>query len=339
MEVCPLAFGLIRRPLETERRGGELDMNAQGPDSSLLRERESKAIEYARGAGQILLDYFQGAIEVKFKSKGERDPVTLADTRVESYLKESIGNDFPKDAILGEEGETVPGEGSPFVWVLDPLDGTSNFLNGLPLFAVSIGVLWNFRPVVASIYVPTGYDSRQGVYHATSEGEAYFDDQKLSVKDNIIPDAARISSFPWGYRMPSKLNKGKETALGEARSLGSIALELALCTQGAFKSVVFVRPRIWDVAAGTLLVQRVGGLVLTRGPRRRDWRPLVEFQSTPSPGGEPLETLRKWSQPVIAGDPPQVWRLAAQAGRPLGPLMGLAALLRRLVRGKKGGFC
>ena len=117
-------------------------MDAENIDISLLEEIEAHAVSIAREAGQIILEHFCKPLEVHFKGKERTDPVTTADHRSEEFLKIGIREKFPQHGILSEEGGVLSKSDSPFVWVLDPLDGTSNFMNGLPLFAVSIGVLW-----------------------------------------------------------------------------------------------------------------------------------------------------------------------------------------------------
>ena len=103
---------------------------------------ESLAAELAREAGQILARHFRslGALNVEFKDKRERDPVTNADTECQRLLVKAIAERFPEHGILGEEDEDKEGETAPArdtVWVLDPLDGTKNFISGLPLAAAA----------------------------------------------------------------------------------------------------------------------------------------------------------------------------------------------------------
>ena len=124
-------------------------------DDAQLQELEQHAIALARGAGQILLEHFQKALEVEYKSTDkEHDPVTEADRRVEAYLKEKIERYLPSHGIVGEEGTGEGTETTEFTWVIDPLDGTTNFLNGLPIFASSIALLHRGEPIAAAVYLP-----------------------------------------------------------------------------------------------------------------------------------------------------------------------------------------
>ena len=109
-------------------------MNAENLDDSLLAEIETHAVLIAQQAGQILREQFRKPLDVQFKDKKNRDPVTVADHLSDEYLKKAINEKFPSHLILSEEGGAQPESDSQFVWVLDPLDGTVNYMNGLPLF-------------------------------------------------------------------------------------------------------------------------------------------------------------------------------------------------------------
>lgn len=105
------------------------------PDPALFAEIEESAATWAREAGHLLLARFRTALAVEYKSKGRQDPVTEADREAERFLHTAIHARFPDHGVLGEEGAEAA-QGAPFVWVLDPLDGTTNYINGLPLWCV-----------------------------------------------------------------------------------------------------------------------------------------------------------------------------------------------------------
>ena len=124
------------------------------PASEDLKEMESRVIEMARGAGRLLAERFARGVRAEFKDrKKNRDPVTEADRQSQEFLRKEIGTHFPGHAILGEEKLSQEGERPEWVWVLDQLDGTNNFLRGLDVYGVSIGVLHEGRPVVGAIFL------------------------------------------------------------------------------------------------------------------------------------------------------------------------------------------
>ena len=135
-------------------------MAASGPqpllkvDPSLLLSLEEHATTLARQAGTLLLDLFQRKLLVEYKSKGQRDPVTEADRKAEELLTAGIQQHFPQHGILSEETQEPYGIKRDFVWVVDPLDGTTNFMNRYPFFGVSIGVLYRGVPVAGALFIP-----------------------------------------------------------------------------------------------------------------------------------------------------------------------------------------
>lgn len=301
-------------------------MDANKPDDSLLEEIETQSMEAARQAGQILCEQFSKPLEVEFKGKQRTDPVTSADRLSEEYLKRAISEKFPGHCILGEEGGPLLETDSPFVWVLDPLDGTANFMNGLPFFAVSVGVLWKRKPVVGSIWVPVSHRAAGGVYHARLGKGAFLDKEKIeaSIKASGRPLAEIPVQFGSRFHLAGKSRKEPH----EARNLGSIALEMAMAACGVFQYAVFGSPKIWDVAAGVLLVKEAGGLCYARMPGRKSWSILEQFQAEQNNSPEALENLRKWSFPVIAGEPEAAENMVKNIRSSHRPLSSLARLFR-----------
>ena len=140
------------------------------PDDGLAEEIEAAAVQLALGAGEILSSRFGQRIAVEYKDKERRDPVTEVDKACQEYLVREISKLYPEHSILGEEGGGDDSQESEtpcndIVWVLDPLDGTTNFLNGLPVFASSIGVLYRGRPLAGAMFVPWPVDGGGFVLH------------------------------------------------------------------------------------------------------------------------------------------------------------------------------
>ncbi|GIT44475.1 MAG: hypothetical protein Ct9H300mP11_24110 [Chloroflexota bacterium] len=123
-------------------------------DDALVEEIEQFAVEIARGPGPgVLSGHFGSQVQVEFKDKHERDPVTAVDKETQQYLTGEIAKRFPHHGVLGEEGTKEEKESEDLakdiLWVLDPLDGTTNYMNGLPMFASSIGVMYRGWPIAA----------------------------------------------------------------------------------------------------------------------------------------------------------------------------------------------
>ena len=271
-------------------------------DDGQFKEIEDFATEITRKSGAILLDHFQKPMDVEFKSENQTNPVTDADKRSEEYLKEAILRQYPDHAILAEEGSQVESETSDFTWVVDPLDGTVNFLNGLPIFGVSVGVLYQGHPIVGCIFVPSPRSSTGNVFHARQGGGAFCDDEPIQVSEDSQPKRSRISIFPNYYARTFSLKKGFRGQVGELRSPGSVAYELALTASGVIQFAIFVKPWVWDVAAGIVLVSESRGVALVRWPKQRQWDAFRAF-TTEQGMRLSLEELKGWRTSWLFGNP------------------------------------
>ena len=201
-------------------------------DDKQLEEIESFATQLCYDSGQILLDYFQKPINVDYKSKDQTNPVTEADKRSEEYLRESIIKAFPGHGILAEEGSKVTTEDSDCIWVIDPLDGTTNFVNGFPMFGASIGVLDKGVPVVGCVFLPSPKDSKGDIFHARAGGGAFRNSEPINVSTDKKPRKSRVSVFPAAYQQSFRFKDEFRKSFGDLRSPGSTVYEIAMTACG-----------------------------------------------------------------------------------------------------------
>ena len=286
------------------------DSEAPGATASLppavseqLPDIETLATELAHGAGHLVSSLFGTSIQVDYKDKENRDPVTAADRQSQEYLVGAISNRFPDHGILGEEGEEEEGEeGVPdFLWVLDPLDGTTNYLNGLPMYAVSIGVLYRGLPVAGSLFIPWPRNEGGQVLHGSRGGGAYAGIERLTLGDSEGPVPNRLSGIPGSMGGQYRVAKPLRGKVGEVRVTGSIAYELAMVAMGVLQYAIIGGPRLWDVAAGALIVAESGGTVMLRR-QPRAWQPMDTLVSTWEKAAPSMKELRRWVRPLIAGN-------------------------------------
>jgi myo-inositol-1(or 4)-monophosphatase len=206
-------------------------------------------------AGDVLVQYFEHRenLQVQQKSASVTDVVTQADVASEKILFEAIRRAYPQDSIQGEEGSSH--YGSAAVWHIDPLDGTSNFVRGVPLFAISVGRSVRGVPDMGIIYLPTVHKlfvARKGV-GATCNGKP------LHVSNKTIDRATLFTAIykhDERYHHPENLLR----AVGSLRSFGSSAWELALIASGDAE-IYCLRNVPHDVVAGIVLVEEAGGKV------------------------------------------------------------------------------
>jgi len=255
----------------------------------------------AKEAGKLLLQQFLKPQDVRYKSGDRRNPVTEADTLSESYLVESIKSKYPDHSILGEEGVAGNLTESEYLWVLDPLDGTTNFLNGIPIFAVSIALLHEGIPVAAAIFMPDPNQQEGTIYHAHAGGGAYQDGRRIHIESNPVPGSGYVAFLPSRYSRFLYFKGSMSVNHGEVRGLGSIACEIALVSKGTAQYGVFTGPRLWDVAAGVLLVIEAGGMILI-GDRLKDWQPFTKFPYPVLGNDGKGKEVTEWVRPTLAGN-------------------------------------
>src|SRR5258706_8482903 len=216
------------------------------------------AIEAAREAGEILLQEFDRPVKISYK--GEVDIVTQADKRSEQALVRGLPPHFPKHAIVAEEGGGSERE-SPFRWHVDPLDGTTNFAHGYPVFAVSIGLEEEGELVVGVVYNPV---SRELFTAVKGEG-AYLNQKKIHASPiEKLATSLLVTGFPSVKRSQNpNIHYYWDFTLRShgVRRDGSAAMDLASVACGRFEGFWEFGLHSWDTAAGVLLLREAGGIV------------------------------------------------------------------------------
>ncbi len=215
----------------------------------------SVAMNAAKKAGAITLRYFETGVVREVKA--DKSFVTAADKEAEAAIMQEIQKHFPDHGFLCEEsGETK--SRTEYQWVIDPLDGTSNFVNGIPLFAVSIALLKKGQPVVGVVYQPVG----DALYAAERGKGTTWRGKKTHVSDGEATDA--LITFGPGKKEKDLLNRLfvlSEQFVKSKRYLGSCALELAYVARGGTEGFVCLGLNKWDYAAGALLVEEAEGTI------------------------------------------------------------------------------
>lgn len=218
----------------------------------------NKIIDISKEAGEIIKNGFGKNIKIDFKS-GENNLVTEIDKKAEKCIIDFIKKEFPSHSILAEESGQSDGN-SDYLWVIDPLDGTTNFAHGLPIFSVSIGLRKNRETICGVIYDIM----RNQVYAAELNSGAYCNSDKIMVNENsIIEKSLLVTGFPYeiGEKLDRSLDVFKEfvkTSRG-VRRLGSAAIDLCYVANGTFDAFWEEKLNPWDVCAGMLIVEEAGG--------------------------------------------------------------------------------
>ena len=316
--------------------GQDMTQDSPAPiDERTASEISDLAQQLARGAGEILLGHFGRSITVEYKDEAQRDPVTSVDKACQEFLSTEIVKRFPDHGILGEEGSDDAETDTPapdFIWVLDPLDGTTNFLNGFPIYASSIGVLYRGSPLAGALFIPWPKAGGGFVLRCRRGHGCFADDEPVSVYESDEPGVNRLAGLPGYFNYATGFSSKLRGKAGEMRTTGSIAYELAMTACGVLQYSIFGAPRMWDMLAGALSVMEAQGAVMTRLGRERRWHPLESLVPDWETRQPSLKDLRKWAAPLVAGNR----RVAPLIAENIRPRFRPLARLRRLARAFRG---
>lgn len=217
------------------------------------------AVQAALEGGRVLLQKFGGAQQIRHK--GEVDLVTAADREAEEVIVRLLRETFPRHAILAEE-RGADGRDSSYRWIIDPLDGTTNFAHGFPWFAVSIALERAGEVVLGVVYNPF----HRELFCAEKGGGAFLNEVQLRVSATRRLDGALLATgFPYDRRRSPANNYDHfahfQQRVQGCRRAGAASLDLAYTAAGRLDGYWEMKLKPWDVAAGKLIVEEAGGKV------------------------------------------------------------------------------
>jgi len=220
------------------------------------------AVRAARTAGNVIARSFEQTDKVEIESKGTNDFVTSVDLAAEQAIIDTIRKSYPNHCIVGEETGENKGEDNDYQWIIDPLDGTTNFVKGIPHFAVSIALKVKGKLDQAVIYDPI-----RGELFTASRGKgAQLNGFRIRVKQGKeLHGAVLATGFPFKHKQHTdayfNIFKALFSKTSDMRRAGSAALDLAYVAAGRVDGFFEIGLKPWDTAAGELLVIEAGGLV------------------------------------------------------------------------------
>lgn len=217
-------------------------------------------LEISQIAGEIVREGFGKNFQIEYKTN-EKNLVTEIDKKSEKAILEYISKKYPNHAILSEESGEHKND-SEYLWIIDPLDGTTNFAHGLPIFSVSIGLMKK-NEIVAGVV----YDVMQNIFYSAEKGSgAFANGNKITVSNNDnLELSVLVTGFPYNVADNPDYAFERFTTLTKkaraVRRLGSAALDLCYVAKGVFDGFWEVSLFPWDICAGKLLVLEAGGSV------------------------------------------------------------------------------
>ena len=245
------------------------------------KEYENFCINISKIAGNYVLENFEGKFEIYSKDK-RNNLVTEIDLNTQKIIVENINKTYSNHAIVGEEDKLKNLRDSKYIWVIDPIDGTTNFVNGIPNFAISIALLKDLEPIAGSIWIPWPNNEKSLIFSASKNNGSNANGIKLNLieKLNESLDEGSASS----YSSFSSINGNKDRNIkpwnkvikGEKRVIGSVAYEMALLAKGVIKFGLFGPASIWDFGAGLLIIKEAGGTIHNLD---KDYNFISEFTS------------------------------------------------------------
>jgi myo-inositol-1(or 4)-monophosphatase len=230
------------------------------PDPGLQRRLKETALEAARAAGSVLIECARAGFCVEYKDAVNL--VTDADRRAEQAIVDVIAKGFPDHPILAEERGRQAGANHDFQWVIDPLDGTTNFAHGFPAYCVSIGLEYRGRCILGVVLDPT----RGDLFVGEEEGGATLNGSPIRVSRTPTLNAALlVTGFAYDIREnpDNNLNHFARFALQVqgVRRTGAAALDLCYVAAGRFDGFWELKLHPWDMAAGVVILREAGGTV------------------------------------------------------------------------------
>ena len=226
---------------------------------TILDPREQALLSITKAAGEKALALFNNPDTLNISMKGPQDWLTYADGAVEAFIRQELRALFPHDAILGEEEGGDTGE---HLWIIDPIDGTTIFMHGVPHFAVSIGLEREGVMVAGVLFNPVTDD----MYYAEKGHGAYLNNKRLRVAERReLAPSLFATGLPFLGREGHARAMAEMTAVMAAssgiRRFGAASLDMAFVAAGRFDGFWERGLNAWDVAAGIVLVREAGGMV------------------------------------------------------------------------------
>ena len=216
------------------------------------------AILMAQKSGKVFSQYFGKPKKVSNKNGNPKDQVTEVDLVIEKLIRGIVKKKFPWHKVIGEEFGASKILQQDFIWIIDPIDGTNNFIQGIPLCCISIALWHQGRPIAAALYNPITKE----MFTAAKGKGAYLNNKPISVS-RVAKAEQGLGGFGWSQN-PNKAKKMFVAVVAfarKSRALGSHALQLAYVAAGIYDYYVVSDVNIWDAAAGILLIDEAGGKI------------------------------------------------------------------------------
>jgi len=223
-----------------------------------------KSLNLIKETGAFILSEAKKFSKDSIEYKGKNDLVSYVDKEAEKQLVSGLSEILPESGFITEEGTAVKGRADRFNWVIDPVDGTTNYVHGIPLYCISVGLMDGDEVILGIVYEP----NLDEIFYSIKDEKAYLNAKEIQVSPiNTLADSLLATGFPYSkfHSTPAYLRIVEELMpkTHGLRRMGSAAIDLAYVACGRFEGYFEYNLKPWDVAAGAFLVQQAGGKVTT----------------------------------------------------------------------------
>lgn len=266
-------------------------------DDLALRSRDAAAQRIARQAGELAHDYFSRRGTLTVEAKGRQDYVSQADRAVETLIRAELSREFPDDAFLGEETAATFSGDEDRIWIVDPIDGTHNFLRGAYYYCVSIAYVQNGRREIGVVFDP----EHDELFHARRDHGAWrthaAGEDRMLVNDCTSLARAFVCLGHHDRHREPRVIAIRQALMDEGtavRSLGAGALQLAHVAAGRYDAFVELSLNAWDAMAGLLLIDEAGGFTAPFPGPKGLRTPAPVLGCTPGIADAMVRVVGKW---------------------------------------------
>ena len=274
------------------------------------KEYEKFCIRISKIAGDYVLNNFDGNFQIFSKDK-KNNLVTEIDHNAQKIIIKNITETYPDHLIVGEEDNIKKiKNNSEFIWVIDPIDGTTNFVNGIPNFAISIALLKNYEPIAGAIWIPWPNNEKSLIFSSSKNNGSRIGSLKLDLTENNISNleegsVTSYSSFSTLFGNKNRnIKPWNKIIKGEKRVIGTVAYEMALAAKGVIKFGLFGPASIWDFGAGLLIIKEAGGVIYFLDENYNIQDKFYSFESLIKKNESTDEKMiYEWTGQFLIGDP------------------------------------
>ena len=273
----------------------------QNIDKKLTNKLASIAEKAALESGKYALENIDSEIQIFSKEGKKNNLVTEIDRRNQKFIISMIKDHFPDHSIIGEEDKkNIKPQLHEIAWLIDPIDGTTNFVNRIPIFSVSIGVLFKGIPIAGAIWTPW-MSEKNLILKASFGNGATINNKKNKIKNILSSKLSEggIATLPSKIENYFKINKNKKEFIGEKRVLGSCAFEMMLIAKGISAYGILGPASSWDFAAGVIIIRESGGEIFSIN-NKNEWERFKGFHDNYQNNYETIEHIRNWKG-IMAG--------------------------------------